>query len=442
MATLNNMKSLFSKLFLLFLLVFTNPLEATQIVTSLSVGAASGIFKHGESVSITYSIYNKSNAPLQARIGGNISFIVSKVVKKNLSQSLNIPAWHRREVVFTFSPQEAGIYNIYLQVSAGNKRLALNSHKFGYALERLDSPLSRREDFDAFWTNTKNALAAVPPQFKLTYNEKLSAQAYDVYLLEMRSLNNFPIKAWYRLPKIAQKVPVILQIPSLGGSFFDVKSLEERPLYGVPYDFAVLSLNIRGHGNSKGNIQVSDKFFDFITYGLESRETYVYRGAIADCMRAIDFLMTRPEVDQSKIVVEGASQGGGLSLLLAGLDPRVALCAPDVPFLCDIEQLIASAGWVKKEIEAFTKRKNISWWRAKYYLSYFDTKNVADKIKAPVLMSVGLQDWTCPAATALVTYNKIVAPKECMIYPKGKHGGGGALHRRRKFAWIRQQLNY
>ncbi|MEO1655656.1 MAG: acetylxylan esterase, partial [Bacteroidota bacterium] len=77
-------------------------------------------------------------------------------------------------------------------------------------------------------------------------------------------------------------------------------------------------------------------------------------------------------------------------------------------------------------------------WRMQYNLSYFDTKNFADLIRIPVLMSLGLQDLTCPAITGLATYNKIQSPKVCHIYPLARHEGGAEQHRRRKFAWIRK----
>ena len=42
-----------------------------------------------------------------------------------------------------------------------------------------------------------------------------------------------------------------------------------------------------------------------------------------DCLRGIDFLTSRAEVDPSRIGVLGFSQGGGLTLATAALDSRV-----------------------------------------------------------------------------------------------------------------------
>ena len=47
----------------------------------------------------------------------------------------------------------------------------------------------------------------------------------------------------------------------------------------------------------------------------------LYAGAFMDCIRGVDFLASRPEVDAARLAVTGGSQGGGLAFATATSRP-------------------------------------------------------------------------------------------------------------------------
>jgi len=109
-------------------------------------------------------------------------------------------------------------------------------------------------------------------------------------------------------------------------------------------DLIGFDLNIRGHGNSKDDINPG--FPGYLQYFLNDKELYIYRGAYMDCVRGIDFLFSRHEVDTTRVAVEGASQGGALTFATAALNnSRIKACAPQVPFLSDFEDYFQVATW-------------------------------------------------------------------------------------------------
>ena len=60
-------------------------------------------------------------------------------------------------------------------------------------------------------------------------------------------------------------------------------------------------------------------------------------------------------------------------------------------------------------------------------LSYFDTINLAEKIKAETLMRVSLQDPICPPAPCFATYNQIKSEKSWIVYRDYGHYLGEQL---------------
>lgn len=417
---------------------FRLPLFA-QYEMSLEFPAESnGLFSAGKPVEIIFFCKNNSFSKLSGNINCQFSTLSGQVLSSETKQ-LEAQSKDLQAVVFSYLPNKAGFYTVKVEMESQGKVIKTQILTAGYSIDKLQVTKTEKVDFEDFWQNTLKELAQVSPQFKLTPRPTLSTAKYETYSLEMKSLDNVLVRGIYRTPKGKKNVPVILQIPSLGGGFVNPQSLDEQPLYGIPLDFAVLSLNIRGHGNSRDQVNMGKNMFAYITHNLHDKQKYVYRGAVADIIRALDFLSQRSEIDKSRIAIEGASQGGGLSLIVAALDSRVKLCAADVPFLCDMEGLTTQTDWVKNEINKYIKKyKWLSYYQALQNLSYFDTKNFAHLIKIPVLMSTGLQDKTCPPATNFATFNKIKSSfKQYCVYPYGKHGGGGKEHRKLKFDWIR-----
>ena len=128
-----------------------------------------------------------------------------------------------------------------------------------------------------------------------------------------------------------------------------------------------------------------------------------------------------------KVAVMGGSQGGGLSLVCAGLEPRIAKAAVDYPFLCDYKrvwQLNRTVQGAYSELRCFFRdfdplhQREEEIFRA---LGYIDAQNFAPRIRARVLMAIPLMDEICPPSTQFAAYNKITAPKQLCLYPDWGH---------------------
>lgn len=159
----------------------------------------------------------------------------------------------------------------------------------------------------------------------------------------------------------------------------------------------------------------------WIDRGLESKETFYYRGAFCDVVRAVDFVASLEKADTSHIYARGESQGGAFTLISASLDPRIAAAAPAVPFLGDYRHYSQIVWWPVWEVFDTADSQNISRDDLFEMLSYFDVKNFTDRIECPVYMAFGLQDPTCPPHTNFAGYNMIKSTKQYFCVPACGH---------------------
>jgi cephalosporin-C deacetylase len=277
--------------------------------------------------------------------------------------------------------------------------------------EHIRSKYPRPDDFDQFWDGTKAELAKVAPKFKMTEQDSLAKPGFKVYLFEMQSLGNVTVRGWLTIPKGKknEKFPVWLGLPGY--------QVALKPIYGSG-QMAIITLNVRGQGNSKDQISVPRN--DFITLGIEDKKKYVFRGVIMDCIRTIDFIQTVPQLDKDLIYATGGSMGGYLAIVLASLDKRVALCSAENPVFADWRSMVGNIEWPMKDVEKYGRAKYIMP-EVLNTLDYYDLKNFAPRLETRVLIGMGLLDPLAPPYNTMVMFNNIPGKKKLKVYPDLTH---------------------
>lgn len=330
-----------------------------------------------------------------------------------------------------FGSLHPGFYNVEAEVYSpkGNN---LVKFAFGVRPEEIISPLDRPDDFEEYWIRARKELSEVDPQFILIRQDLLCTKKRDVFILEMRSLGDVLIRAWYMRPVKKGVYPAVLHVQ--GYSTFMIPDW----MYQGD-DMVALGLNIRGHGFS--NDQVDPGFPGYLQNHVDDKELYIYRGAYMDCLRAVDFLYSRDEVDTSRVAIEGGSQGGALSFATAALDnERINLCVPQVPFLSDFVDYFKVADWPADEFtQYFKEHPEVPEIEVYKTLSYIDIKNLSPWIKAPVFMTIGLIDEICPPHINFAAYNQLKVPKEYLVYPYAGHSLPTEYHQM-KYKYIKRQF--
>ena len=307
-------------------------------------------------------------------------------------------------------------------------------------LQAYQPPLTMRGDFEEFWATTLAAAQARDVSAVMTRVDYPvpQVQAFDI---TYAGLGGAPIHAWYLLPSgsPAPSWPVIVHYHGYSGD----RGFIHEHLFWILQGFAVLAVDTRGQGGSTGDPggYEGGSVAGWMTQGLLDPADYYYRAAYTDCVRALDFLGARDEIDAHRMVVTGGSQGGGLSLAVAGLDDRPAVLMADVPFLCHFDRALEiSANGPYLELQRYFAKYPAHVDAALRTLTYFDGMNLASRVQAPTLFSVGGWDDVCPPSTVFAAYNQIPAAKEIRVYPFNGHEGGGGYHVTEKIRFARQAL--
>ena len=281
------------------------------------------------------------------------------------------------------------------------------------------------EDIDSFWDAAIKEMKAVDPEVELIPSDfKVPfAECFDLYYTGVRGAR---IHAQYLRPKNNKGPhPAILQFH---GYSVNAGDWAEKLGY-VANGYSVAAMDCRGQGGKSEDVGgvLGNTLRGHIIRGLDDKpENLLFRHVFLDTAQLAGIVMSMPEVDEKRVGATGGSQGGGLTLACASLEPGIKRLAPMFPFLCDYKRV-----WSmdldrnayeelrqyfrnfdpqhKREEEVFMK------------LGYIDIQNLVKRIKGEVLMGVGLMDTVCPPSTQFAAYNKIKSSKKMSVYPDFSH---------------------
>ena len=285
----------------------------------------------------------------------------------------------------------------------------------GYDPLDIKPSLPVPDDFDSFWAAKKALLAEVPMNPWLTPVDS-PAENVECFDVQIECLGGAPVSGYLTRPVGAKPKSLAAMLFVHGAGVVSARKKPEIAAEGV------LALDINAHGIPNGQ---PDEFYKELSagklngyphFGKEDRETSYFLGMYFRLMRAMDFLMAQPEWDGKILMVEGTSQGGGQSLVAAGLNPKVTLLCSGVPAMCEHTGEIA--GWpllVPRDEAGKPDAKVLETSR------YFDAMNFATRTKADALVSVGFIDGVCRPTSIYAAYNNLQGEKEMLIKPLMNH---------------------
>ena len=299
---------------------------------------------------------------------------------------------------------------------------------FDMPMEKLKTYSGRNPrpaDFDAFWDRGLEEMRAVDPEVELrpaTFQVPF-AECFDLFFA---GVGGARVHAKLLRPSnTGEPAPAVLLFHGYSGNAGDW----EDKLGYVAMGFTVAALDCRGQGGLSEDVggALGTTLRGHIIRGLDdSPEKMLFRQIFLDTAQLARIVMEMPGVDATRVGATGGSQGGGLTLACAALEPRVRLAAPTYPFLMDYrrvweidqaKQAYEELGTYFRQFDPLHEREEEIFTR----LGYVDVQFLCPRIRAEIMMGVGLMDTVCPPSTQFAGYNKIASSKSLIIYPDFGH---------------------
>ncbi|HEY3376777.1 MAG TPA: acetylxylan esterase [Armatimonadota bacterium] len=351
-----------------------------------------------------------------------------------------------------------GFYDLRVSLDTGEDEVIAGVSTFGYRADAMPILDTRPADFVAFWDTAKATLAQTPPDARETFMRSYAGKEIDAYnrahaalpgdydptghrseeveayKVDFQSVNGLRIHGWLAKPKGPGPFPTMLVLPGAG---FAARPI---PLEHARHGYLALDLQVHGQEVDLAEYPRLPGYYDEIVYAPVT-EHYYYQVHL-NCIQAVNYLTSRSDVDPARIVVAGGSQGGRLSVVMAGLDSRIAAAIPAIAHFANIPYLdwaeasnaqgVAGMDIVGTPAQADTPKNRC--------IPYYDIMNFAPDVRCPVLMNAGFIDPCSLMSGVYATYLRLASADKTLIPLPGMAHDWSAEFDRRAWRWLDERL--
>lgn len=255
------------------------------------------------------------------------------------------------------------------------------------------------EDFDVFWSDQLALARQIDLDTEISYYSE--DENVTSYRINIAIPDNRRMYGYITVPKEGDDFPAMITLPA-HGSYANVASPEEL----ISNLTNAISVSLSIHNAEADAVDLNA----YSPNDISSRDDYYYRYAILGTVRIIDYLFTREDFDAQNLCLTGASQGGGLSLIVAGLDDRVKAISISNPALSrhgayDTDkatgfpyfQYTSSIQFATPEHLGLTAEAS----------KYYDAIFFAKRFDGNALVNISYNDLVTPAATAFAAVKEL-----------------------------------
>ena len=391
--------------------------------------------------------------------------MIAKPFRTGLAEALPANRYRIRLATAGLPP---GFYDVKVELDSGltnevkdalAKRPVRGVCTFGWKADTMAAAETRPADFKAFWDGAKARLAAIPLDaregpLQLFGSKEINgynvtnaclppdydpaghrAEQVESRKVDFAGPDSGRVYGWLAKPAGSGKFPAMLVLPGAGFA------ARPRPLEHARHGYVALDIQVHGQDVDLREYARLPGYYSDFNYTAAS--AYYYFNVHLRCLQAVNYLASRPDVDASRIVVVGGSQGGRLSVVVAGLDPRIKAAVPCIAHFANQPHL----RWVARcNGRADTGISNDGMDESgappviddaeSRCLAYYDPMNYAPDIRCPVLFNAGLIDPVSPPFGVFAAFSRVGSPDKSIVALDGLGHDWSAEFDRRAWRWL------
>ncbi|MDR1145768.1 MAG: acetylxylan esterase, partial [Verrucomicrobiales bacterium] len=241
------------------------------------------------------------------------------------------------------------------------------------------------------------------------------------------------VHGWLAKPPGPGPFPAMLVLP--GGGI----NARPRPLEHARHGYLALDIQAHGLDVDLEKYPTLPGYYDGQIYD-PPRDFYFHR-IYLNSLQAVNYLLSRPDVDPKRLVIVGGSQGGRTAIVVGALDHRVAAIVPAIPH----HGYVPYTAWATASNKAKTDGTDRATPPppadpAQRCLAYYDNLNFAPAVRCPVFMNVGLVDGASPATCVYATFQQLGSANKTLVPLAGLAHDWSAEFDRRAWRWLEDTL--
>ena len=375
-----------------------------------------------------------------------------------------------------------GFYDLKVVLDTGmetkdakDKRPVTGVCVFGWRAGEMAVRDTRPADFISFWDKAKARLAAIPLNARnetpMVTFDRIRINAYNVSSaclpadydpdghkteevesckISFAGPDGGRVYAWLAKPKGPGPFPAMLVLPGAGFA------ARPRPLEHARHGYLAIDIQIHGQDVDLPRYQPLPGYYE--EFRFEPVEAYYYYNVHLRVMQAVHYLVSRADVDARRIVAVGGSQGGRLSLVIAGLEGRIAAAVSGIAHSSNYPHLhwVARCNGLDKPWDKASDPKLAGRIKSDGMdmpgkppaltdadgrcLAYYDPMNFAQDIRCPLLMNAGLTDPVSPPSSVWAAYNRVASMDKTLVPLPGIAHDWSSEFDRRAWRWLDEKL--